>query len=535
MEDKEKEERESLLIRGGKGALKGGLWSLEKYGQGVDWANEQVNFRTLQRSVNPWLQIPGASEAVEKLEPEWVSNIMDYSYKDLRDDISSGVGQFTENLTGSKTAGNVAEFGSQVLLPDITDLKTGGIPVGAIPRVAKKLRKVDLKTADKLVDWVLDESNSLFNKARKGWREDFQLAGANNVPVDDLNKTVFFSKANEGLGNAGKISRNVSPEYTNLVRSGMKVMKMDDDVFDIYKYNEYSKDIPLVLRDTLSGKVNKVSGVRNTKVLTKRNWMEYFLTPESLKGNFEELRKTGKVAADLEWGDFLKSKGLKIQDIQAHHINPLKDSMHLFHGVKWGSDEYWEIVSTLINRGAPAGIAQKGDTVNNIVRTFGKSSLTDTPHGIAHEFYRDVKKVFFSDKEVLKMKNSHKYRMEKTKRWAGIVNRSEEILLETHKAWKALNPKTRMDFDELIETMSKYDHKGIIKGIHPKYQVKDIQKMVSEINDLMTLKPLPNIKFPNLSETKQRMILYKSKPGVTWKMVKRKFPGFNYEQLDLFD
>ena len=485
MEEEENEVRDSLLIRGGKGALKTGLWGLEKYGQGIDWANDQVNLRTLQRSMNPWMQIPGVNEAIENREPEWYSRIMDYSYKDVRDDLSSGLGWVAEKVTGSETAGGVAEFGGQVLLPDITDVKSGAIPVGAIPRVAKKLRKVDLKTADRVIQEVFSRANSIFNR---------RLAGANNVPVDDLSKTVFFSKANEGLGGAGKISRNVSSEYTNIVTSGMKLMKMEDGVFDIYKYDAYSKDIPLVLRDTLSGKVNKVTGVRNTKVLTKRNWMEYFLTPESLKGNFEELRKAGKVAANLEWGDFLKSKGLKLQDIQAHHINPLKDSMHLFHGVKWGSDEYWDIVSTLINRGAPAGIAQKGDTVNNIVRTFGKSSLTDTPHGIAHEFYRDIKKVFFSEKEIRRMANPNgfidetgkfwkpkEYRAYKTKQWAGIVNRSEEILLETHKAWKALNPKTRMDFDELVAAMSKYDNKGIIKGIHPKYQVKDIQELVKDV------------------------------------------------------
>ena len=38
-----------------------------------------------------------------------------------------------------------------------------------------------------------------------------------------------------------------------------------------------------------------------------------------------------------------------------------------------------------------------------------------------------------------------------------------------------------------------------------------------------------------VTETKQRMLMYKAQPGVTWKMVKKKFPGFNYEQLDLFD
>lgn len=473
--EEEKEERESLLIRGGKGALRGGLWGLEKYGQGVDWVNDQANLRTLQRSLTPWLQIPGASEAVEKREPEWLTNIMDYSYKDLRDDVSSGVGQFTENLTGSETAGDVAEFGSQVILPDITDIKTGGFPSGAIPRVAKKLRKIDFKTADRLIDWTLDRANSIFNKGNPNWR----LAGANNAPVDDLNKTVFFSKANEGLGNAGKIVRKTSPQYRDLVTSGMERMGMKDGIFDIGLYNQNSNILEEII-DPIGGKLLK-DGTRRTRKLGKRHWMEYFLSPESLKGDFEALRKAGKVAADETWEGFLKKKGLTTADIQAHHINPLYDSMHLFDGVKWGSDEYWDMITTLIGRGARPGVVQKGDSINNIVRTFGKSSLADTPHGIAHEFYRDIMPTFFSKKNVDYMKKSHKNRMEMTKRWAGIVNRSEEILLETHKAWKSLNPKTRMDFNELVETMSKYDNKGIIKGIHQKYQVKDIQKLVKDV------------------------------------------------------
>tara|TARA_A100001035_G_C27685135_1_gene455009 strand:- start:62 stop:991 length:930 start_codon:yes stop_codon:yes gene_type:complete len=309
-------------------------------------------------------------------------------------------------------------------------------------------------------------------------------------------------------------------------------MGMKDGIFDIDLYNQNS-NILAEMSDTLGGTMMK-SGMRRTKKLGKRNWMEYFLSPESLKGNFEALRKEGKVAANLEWEDFLKSKGLTVQDIQSHHINPLYDSIHLFDGVKWGSDEYWEIISELIGSGARPGIVQRADTTN-VIRTLGKSSLTDTPHGIAHAYYKDIVPTFFSKSERDLMKLDPGYRLQKAKEWARIVNQSEDIVVKAHKAWTALNPKSRMPFDELVEQMAAYDNMGILKGVSIKYQVKDIQELVKQINFEAIIEPLPSIKFPNVSETKQRMLLYKSQPGVTWKMVKKKFPGFNYEQLDLFE
>ena len=259
----------------------------------------------------------------------------------------------------------------------------------------------------------------------------------------------------------------------------MERMGMKDGVFDIDLYNQNS-NILSEMSDTLGGTLMK-SGIRRTKKLGKRNWMEYFLSPESLKGNFEALRKEGKVAANLEWEDFLKSKGLTVQDIQVHHINPLYDSIHLFDGVKWGSDEYWEIISELIGSGARPGIVQRGDDVSNVIRTLGKSSLTDTPHGIAHAYYKDLVPTFFSKSERDLMKLEPGYRLQKAKEWSKIVNQSEDIVVKAHKAWKALNPKSRMPFDELVEEMAAYDNMGILKGVSIKYQVKDIKEMVTQI------------------------------------------------------
>ena len=304
-----------------------------------------------------------------------------------------------------------------------------------------------------------------------------------NVPffmskTDDADVPFFMSKSDDATGGLGKFSKVTSPQYEQIVLKGMERMDMKDGVFDLDLY-DLNSPILNEMTDPLGGTPMK-SGQLRSKKLTKRNWLEYFLTPESLKGNFEALKKEGKVAANQTWEGFLKSKGLKTQAIQAHHINPLYDSIHLFDGVKWGSDEYWEMVTTLIDRGARPGITER-EGVSNIIRTLGASARTDTPHGVAHEFYRDIMPTFFSKKERNLMKGNFKYRMEKTRRWAGIVNRSENVVYEAHKAWEALNPDFRISFEELVERMAKYDDQGILKGVHQNYQVPDIKLLVQQV------------------------------------------------------
>ena len=448
-------------------------------------------------------------------------------------------------LTGGLSEDHlVAALAGEMLVPDTIDLITLGL--GYIPR------RVLLK-GPKAIKMFLKFKKSKLPKAAKGSQAlpDLGNTGkvASEVDYDAMTKAVTKRAGIEGqnvddaLSEAGLVNRIdtdpsdfskvTSPEYENIILSGMKNMGMEDGVFDLDLYNQNSNILAEML-DTLGGTLTK-SGIRRTKKLGKRSWMEYFLSPESLKGNFEALRKEGKLAADVEWKDFLKSKGLTVQDIQSHHINPLYDSIHLFDGVKWGSDEYWKVISTLINMGARTGVIQRGTNVTNVMRTLGKSTLTDTPHGIAHAYYKDIVPEFFSRSERNLMKFEPGYRIRKTKEWARIVNQSEDIVVKAHKAWEALNPKSRIGFKELIERMADYDNKGFLKNISLKYQVKDIRELVKQIHYEELIEPLPAIKFPNVSETKQRMLLYKAQPGVTWKMVKKRFPGFNYEQLDLFD
>ena len=90
---------------------------LQQFGEGLDWTNDQVNLRNALR-MNPAHQIgskiTGKDAFSEENTPDWLDNILDYSYKDARDDISGGAGWAAEKLTGSKEVGQgvIAKLGS---------------------------------------------------------------------------------------------------------------------------------------------------------------------------------------------------------------------------------------------------------------------------------------------------------------------------------------------------------------------------------------------------------------------------------------
>ena len=423
---------------------------LKLLGDAFDFANDQVSLKKLS---------PMLKYLPEDNTPSVLKDVIDYSLKDFQYDVTGAVEEKVSGMTDNQFLGGLAAFGTALMIPDATDALFPGVA-----DTVKYSKRIDPKRLDEIFSGIF--SGSPFTRA----------VTPEGVEVPN---TFFMSKSDDATGGLRDFSKVTSPEYKNIIISGMERMGMKDGVFDIDLYNQNS-NILSEMSDTLGGTLMK-SGIRRTKKLGKRNWMEYFLSPESLKGNFEALRKEGKVAANLEWEDFLKSKGLTVQDIQVHHINPLYDSIHLFDGVKWGSDEYWEIISELIGSGARPGIVQRGDDVSNVIRTLGKSSLTDTPHGIAHAYYKDLVPTFFSKSERDLMKLEPGYRLQKAKEWSKIVNQSEDIVVKAHKAWKALNPKSRMPFDELVEEMAAYDNMGILKGVSIKYQVKDIKEMVTQI------------------------------------------------------
>ena len=216
--------------------------------------------------------------------------------------------------------------------------------------------------------------------------------------------------------------------------------------------------------------------------------LEAYLSPDRLKGSFQGYKKFNKKSVEYKWGAFLEKKGYDLsQGVQVHHINPLFDSIHLFDGVKFNSKEYWSLMDILIKNNARTGAIQKGDDINNLMMTLGQATDEATPHGIAHKFYNNFTPTFFSPTEMKKINTVKGYRNKKAKRWATLVNKSEEVILEAHKQWSLLNPVTasQLPFDEfnseLVNRLFKLDARGYNKLMDPKYQLPDMNSIIKEI------------------------------------------------------
>ena len=252
-----------------------------------------------------------------------------------------------------------------------------------------------------------------------------------------------------------------SNTYQRSVLSKMNKYGMGDGVFRLNSYNAY---------------LNKGN--------EGRDMLEAYLSPDRLKGSFQGYKKFNKKSVEYKWGAFLEKKGYDLsQGIQVHHINPLYDSIHLFDGVKFNSKEYWSLMDILIKNNARTGAIQKGDAINNLMMTLGQATDEATPHGIAHKFYNNFTPTFFSPTEMKKMNTVKGYRNKKAKRWAVLVNKSQEVILEAHKQWSLLNPEIaqNLSFDELVERLSNLDARGYNKLMDTKYQLPDMNSIIKEI------------------------------------------------------
>ena len=146
------------------------LWCLEKYGQGIDWTNKQVNLRNalMMNPANRLLPQPDA--------PDWVNKVLDYSFHDLRGHTAGGIGNVVGAVTGSEKANDIAEMAGQVLLPDAIDFATGGVGyLDNIARAGTKLKNLRPEDAARIVDQVFAakrfQPKQVFEGAVKGVQE----------------------------------------------------------------------------------------------------------------------------------------------------------------------------------------------------------------------------------------------------------------------------------------------------------------------------------------------------------------------------
>jgi len=142
----DKEQEDVSFFDRGIGAVakktgQGAMWGLGKYGEGLDWTNEQVKLRNTP--LGTLANVTGLDKN------KYVSGALDYSYGDLRGDVAEGAGTLTEQAlkaVGRSDAtaeawGKGVEVAGQILIPDAVDYLGG---VGYLDNLAR--------AGDKLID-----------------------------------------------------------------------------------------------------------------------------------------------------------------------------------------------------------------------------------------------------------------------------------------------------------------------------------------------------------------------------------------------
>ena len=297
-----------------------------------------------------------------------------------------------------------------------------------------------------------------------------------------------------------RLQYKASIEHNEYVKLQLKEWGMEDGVFSIDKF--FSK----VRKDP-------TTGVQQKSSTEGRKFIELFLTPKALMESFDKLRSDPQGAHQAfrsRFVDMLEKRGLDPSLVNYHHIAGLYDSLPLYEGLTYGSDEWWDLTALLLERNIRPGASGFKEKTNfmsilGMAQQQGEKGKDAMPHGVAHLFYKDElgpqrtfnkeNDLFFSKSEIdkIRIKGNYRdpttgemhnsYREYKAKQWADVVNESEDIAMEAMKQWEAVNPKGNMDFTKLVDYLNTLDDAGKLPRIEGRYQVPLIPKLIEEITE----------------------------------------------------
>ncbi len=315
-----------------------------------------------------------------------------------------------------------------------------------------------------------------------------------NLKASMLNQT----DPNHGLPTHGPtgeeiIWRNFIPDSvlkkTAKMKGYMRDMGLVDEEFDWYKWQKWS----LKTIDYVDKKGNKKKLYPNQNA--SRDFIGWFESIEKYRANFHKMTATNSKERQRVmafYAPMMQALGLKAKDFQLHHLVPLKASIPLYHGLKYGSEEWWKLTAYLLKKHIKAG-----DSADNLKWVFGSRGMTTikrpqggsyqmkSPHSVSHTF-ADEKlgpdgRKFFTDKVLKNIKENPESRWGYAERFThitrdsfDITNLAEEML---NTKWKNLN----LDVTDITRTLNKLDDDGYISSIPRKYQVDEINRMIAEI------------------------------------------------------
>jgi len=347
--------------------------------------------------------------------------------------------QAIKALTGGLSEDHmIAALAGEMLVPDSLDLITLGL--GYIPRrVLKgggKAVKMYLKAKKaKIPKRIIEEANSISRGTKRITDADYEemIKGADKVgritgkSTDDvLTEQGLLSKMNfQDLDEAEAAAQQASA--LDILRKQRDAGKGTDEAaraqshIDILKANrtitgDGSKYMPTLRDKGISEEANAVfsRAAFRDGIFDYEKWFlnkdrritEFFgsMGKRYSKGNYNKVKELLKPIMESEFAEFFaKHPDLAGHKLELHHIVPLNIGAQLFDGLKWQSDEWYDLMEVFYKKGVFPGANQVTGTITdqltagNLVEVFG--GAFKEAHYILHQkYFKDALGIFNPNK-----------------------------------------------------------------------------------------------------------------------------------------
>ena len=319
--------------------------------------------------------------------------------------------------------------------------------------------------------------------------------GAMKNPKKRIVSAKQEAKRQAGLGSPERFARAryyESPEWTKRLETELvNEWGMKDRTFDFDRYLT----------------------VRKGKGSDKRRLLgTLFQTPQYTRTSFSNaqaalIKETGGIKD--KYRHLIDQLGFPERQFQLHHVTPVLGSLPGYHGLRFGSPEWWDVTEILFEN-----MLRPGDDAFNFVELVGgnkvsklpregmKPRVFPTPHSVTHKYLDKMMgidgQLFWTPDVRNKMAGTGKYakkgpnmdfRRQKWQEYAELVQKSEDITNQAEEVFRDLYeiiPRSDLDaeLDLLIERLAKLDSDGSL-GIYRtgsgRYEVTQMKELVMEV------------------------------------------------------
>ena len=458
-------------------------------------------------------------------------------------------------LTGGLSEDHmVAALAGEMLVPDSIDLITLGL--GYLPRRVlgggSKAVKMYLKAKKaKMPKSILDAARKTGEGTKRISDADYDLMvkGADKVgritgkSTDDvLMEQGLLSKMNfQDLDEAeNALLNDTALDLLKKQRDagkGSDVNAMKDAHQDLLKANSQimgdgSNYIPTLKDKNISEEANAVFSRAAFKngVFNFENWFkskdrritEFFgsVGKRYSRKNYQRVKDLLQPVMEREFANFFQKYNIPGHKIELHHIVPLNIGAQLFDGLRWQSDEWYDLMEVFYKKGVFPGANQVTGTVAEQLATGNLVSVLKEPHYILHQkYFRDVLGTFnpaksqdpyahftkfFTPERIAKIKSGETGRKAVAGEFADRMKEGEKLVkfmmrqIQQSFGKTPLSSDAVQNFDELTELFWKFDQEGMIPALTSKisgksYASKAVNDQIADIaSDMIQAQRLRN-------------------------------------------